>query len=410
MRLFLLELKRLLKTRRSLVLLIFMLGFTAFMAYMPTTAFMSRVGGEEFIFGLEALEHNKETQQGIAGTVTAEDVQQALTTYRDVFARYDAETSFDLPDEAYDEIGAVQPLLTGLGNLYPDENGQPSPWLAIEPGDVATYYEAAPARIAELMDLEYGGDPAPRNYFLSLYDHVGTPFTYVAGVDAVPLEYMVLLAFVLLLCCTLITTPIFASDLQTGADDIQRSTRYGRARLGVLRVLAALIITGVLSGLCLTLYWLISNTLYGWEMRDTSAQLLSILGPTAPVPFNYGELQIVLAVLASLTILATASATLLISSRMKNLVLATGAALALCILPLLVYMLAPVSIRDWLVSLLPSSGLCLQASTLYALRDLGLLRIGDLLCWTPIAMTTFAAIELLLFSALAVLSHTRRQA
>lgn len=410
MRLFLLELKRLLKTRRSLVLLVFMLGFSVFMAYMPTTTFMSRTGHDTFIYGMESLDYNKEIQQGISGTVTTGDVHDALTTYQAVFNRYDAETPFDLPDEAFDEINAVQPLLTGLGDLYPDQNGQPVAWNDIDPARVTDYYSAAPARIAQLLDVQYDGDPVPRDYFLSLYEKVETPFTYVPGLDAISLEYMVLLAMVLIFCSVLLSAPVFASDLQTGADDIQRCTRHGRMRLGVLRVLASFLICVVLSAACLALYWLISNSLFGWEMRNASVQLLALLGPTVPLALNVGELQMLLAVLAVLTILATVSATLLLSSRVKNLVFATGGALVLCLLPLLVYMIAPPEIRGWLLSLLPSSGVCMQTSTLYAFREFDFLRIGDLVCWLPIAMTAFAALELVLFAVLTVVSHSCRKA
>ena len=53
MRLFFLECKRILKTRRSLVLGLFMLLFTLFMAYMPTTYLVSITPDEERLTGLD---------------------------------------------------------------------------------------------------------------------------------------------------------------------------------------------------------------------------------------------------------------------------------------------------------------------------------------------------------------------
>lgn len=410
MRLFLLELKRLLKSRRSIVIACFMLAFTIFMAWVPTTYLMSHTTEGGTVTGLDALAYDKALEAGIAGTVTSEKVQQALITYQDVFARYDAETSFDLPDEAYDEINAVQGLLFDLGDLYPDENGQTVPWLEIDPADVTDYYETIPLRVAALSQAQYPAVPGVGDYFTDLYAQVETPFNYAPGADATTLDYLVLLAFVLLLCCALFTAPVFASDRQTGADDIQRCTLHGRARLGWTRVFASLFICGVLTGVCLALYWLISDSLYGWEITDASAQMLTLFGPLVPLPFDFSELQILFSALALLTILATTSAILLLSARMKGLVAATGAALLLCFLPILVYMIAPAWLADWLNTFLPSTGVALQASTLYATRTYNILHLGGLICWTPVAVTLAAIVELLLFAVLAVTSHVRRHA
>lgn len=410
MRLFMLELKRLLKNRRSLVLIAFMFGFTLFMAYMPTTYLISYTAEGEQLTSFDALNYDKDIQQGIAGTVTPEKVQQSLETFQGVYARYSADSSFDLPDVGYAEVNAVQPLLNGLGDLFPDENGQPTPWLSIDPALVSDYYERIPTHIQSLLDSQYPTDPTPGEYFVELYERVETPFTYKPGVDTTTLDYLMLLALVLLFCCALITAPVFTNDYQSGADDIQRCTRHGRMRLGIVRLAATLSICGVLSAGCLALYWFVSNSLYGWELLDTSAQMLSLFSPISPLPFDYGQLQIVLSLLALLTILATVSTILLLSSRMKNLVAATGAALALCILPIIVYTIAPSGIVDWLLTLLPSSGVALQTSTLYALRDFHLLNIGSIHCWVPIAMSIANAIELVLFAVLAVASYVRRHA
>ena len=410
MRLFLLELKRLLKSRRCLVIAAFMLAFTVFMAWVPTTYLMSHTTEGGTVTGLDALAYDKDLEAGIAGTVTQEKVQQALTTYQDVFARYDAETTFDLPDEAYDEINAVQQLLFDLGDLYPDDNGQTLPWLEIDPDKVTSYYETIPLRVAALSQAQYPAVPGVGDYFTDLYAQVETPFNYVPGADATTLDYLVLLSFVLLLCCALFAAPVFTSDRQTGADDIQRCTKHGRARLGWTRVGASLFICGLLTSVCLVLYWLISDSFYGWDVTDASAQMLALFGPLVPLPFDFGELQILFSALALLAILATVCAVLLLSARLKNLVAATGCALLLCFLPILVYMIAPAWLADWLNTFLPSTGVALQASTLYATRTYNILHLGSLICWTPIAVSLCAAIELVLFAVLTVWRHARQRA
>ena len=410
MRLFLLELKRLLKNRRSIAVVCFMLAFTIFMAWVPTTFNTSLDTHGNALSGRDAIAFDKTLQDGIAGTVTPEKVEQALITYQDVFARYNTDSAFDLPEEAHNEIQSVQQLLFDLGDLYPDENGQTVPWLEIDPDEVTSYYETIPLRVAAISQAQYPAVDGVGDYFADLYTHVDTPFNYEPGADSTTLDYLLLLSFVLILCCALITAPVFSSDYQTGADDIQRCTKNGRARLGWTRVFASLLICGVLTSVCLALYWLLSNSLYGWEVTDTSAQMLSLFGPLVPLAFDFGGLQILFSVLALLTILATVCAVLLLSSRLKNLVVATGCALLLCFLPILVYMIAPAWLVDWVNTFLPSTGVALQASSLYATRYYNILHIGDLICWTPIAISIAGAVELVLFAVLAVVSYVRRHA
>ena len=70
------------------------------MAWVPTSFIMSHDTAGNPLTGLDAPAYDKNLEQGIAGTVTPEKVQQALITYQDRLARGNAETTFDLSDEA----------------------------------------------------------------------------------------------------------------------------------------------------------------------------------------------------------------------------------------------------------------------------------------------------------------------
>lgn len=118
------ELKRILKTRLTLILLSAALLLSFIMAWLPTTfsynSYMDAQGRTVELQGLASIAYEKELQADIAGTVTPEKVRQAVEDYQTCLARYGAETSYDLPDGVYAaEILPYAPLLHGIRKFLP---------------------------------------------------------------------------------------------------------------------------------------------------------------------------------------------------------------------------------------------------------------------------------------------------
>ena len=188
-------------------------------------------------------------------------------------------------------------------------------------------------------------------------------FSGYPGYNSDAMDYQMLTAFLVLLLCAVITAPVFASDYQTGADDILRCTKLGRLRLAVVKISAALLISAVAFCISAGMYLVISDSLYGWACTKTSIQLLfSIVN----LPnMSLWQLQLTCAAGYLLTLLATVSLTLLLSSRFHSVVSALAVSLLLCILPVVVCISLPESISNWLLTILPAGGAALQGSLLY---------------------------------------------
>lgn len=76
-------------------------------------------------------------------------------------------------------------------------------------------------------------------------------------------------------------------------------------------------------------------------------------------------------------------------------------------MPVIVSMTVPGTASTWLCSLLPASGVSIQASVLYAITDFKLLNLAGIPVWTPYAMVGANIPEIPLFLFLAVRSHNR---
>lgn len=413
MRLMKLELKRVLKTRLTLILLTFSLVLSLVMAYIPTTfsyvSYLDDNGNTIKLLGLDAVQYLKTLQSDTAGEVTPQKVRKAVEAYQTCLTKYGVENTYDLPDGVYEtEILPYAPLLHGVREAFADpDSGIAASLMDISPEKIENFYDACEARLVSLMKLEQKDHPAAQEAAKRLYNRVEMPYQLYPGYNTDAMDYQLLLSFLIVLFCTVIAAPIFTSDYQTGADDIYRCTKYGRVKFAVTKLLSALLICGTAFSLCAVVFLLVSNSLYGWECTKTSMQMLySIVN----LPnLNLGQLQWVCAGGYLLCLLATVSFTLFLSSRLRNVVASLAVALVCCILPVILYAALPSEIGQWIYTILPAGGVALQTSFLYTLVDFAFWNIGNIAIWTPYVMLGAYCVEIPLFLCLAVYSYCTRK-
>lgn len=125
MRLLKLEIKRVLKTRITIVLLFLSFLFSFLFAYLPTTfSYINHVDGAGQavkLKGLDSIRYEKEVQADITGAVTPEKIRQALEDYQACLTKYGVDNTYDLPDGVYErELFPFMPLLHGVREAFAD--------------------------------------------------------------------------------------------------------------------------------------------------------------------------------------------------------------------------------------------------------------------------------------------------
>ena len=92
MRIFYLELKRVLKSKLTWILLALALLLSVLLAWLPTTYcysnYTDEAGNEVNLTGLASIAHEKERQAEAAGIVTPQRVREAVETYQACLASY----------------------------------------------------------------------------------------------------------------------------------------------------------------------------------------------------------------------------------------------------------------------------------------------------------------------------------
>ena len=157
MRLMKLELKRVLKTRSTLILLTLSLVLSLVMAYIPTTfsyvTYRDANGDTVKLLGLDAVQYLKTLQSDTAGEVTPQKVRKAVEAYQTCLTKYGVENTYDLPDGVYEaEILPYAPLLHGVREAFADPDTGIAPSTRdIDPEKVDDFYGACEDRLASLM-------------------------------------------------------------------------------------------------------------------------------------------------------------------------------------------------------------------------------------------------------------------
>ena len=413
MNLYKLELKRVCKTRMTAILLAIALVLAVVMAYLPVTFIgwteLDASGNKVSYTGLKAI--RKWQEQQVSGTITPDVMQEALEAYQRVYRQYDASSINDIPVEVfYKELARYQPLVNNAKEAFADpKTGMAPGVMGLTAEDMQNFYSQLPKRLESVIWLEQDGKPGyeqAQAIAQKKFDAVQKPFTYSFGVSSDAMDYQTLLSLLLTLLCAVIAAPVFASDAQTGAQDIQLCTKHGGLRLAVTKLAAALTVTGGAYLVCGVVWIVVTNTLFGWEGTKTSVQWL--FSVTSLLPFTAGQLQWVMLLSNFALFLAAETFALAVSAWAGSNLTALSAALVSVVAPLIVYMVVPGSLGEWLSTLLPAGGIGLSNALLYKMYSFDFLFAGGHAFFQADVLRALAPVKIVLFLALAVWGYRRK--
>lgn len=405
------ELKRILRTKSSLLFLAAAVILSVLMAYVPVTfvRYTYEENGQEItIKGREALAIRKELRNPHSGEVTPEKMSEGLKSYQENLEIY-GDFYGDFPLNVHNEkIFPYSPFINRLHEVMADsDTGLAPDYTEITEQDALNFYERCRTHMADLMKLEQKDNPQAQKIAARMYDKVPMPFYYYPGYDTNMFEYEGFYLFLLMFLCVMTTAPLFCCEYQTGADDILRSTRHGRRNLAYVKILSALTISIAAFALCMTIFMVISNCLFGWESRQTSMQIL--FSASTLLGLNMGHLQNLVMFAGFIALLSCVSFILFVSSSSKNTTIATGLTIAFSLFPSIFYMMIGGDIAAYLRVLIPFGALGGSNSFSYALTYyFEFLKVGPFTVWTPWLLMIVPALEIPLFLWLTVRTYCRR--
>lgn len=409
MRLFRLEIKRIVKSQRTLILIAVSFFMSVVMAYMPicyeSVNRPNEDGGYTELNGLAAIQFKRDYYGKEAGEITPQKAADALRIYQDFVREYG--TPDDIPLNIYIEnIMGLRPVIRGLSESFADpKTGAAADLTEIDPDEVERYYyEKCASHLNDVMKLEQKEHPSAMRYAADKYAEIDRPFYLHYSISRDAFDYTELYIFLLAVLCTAITAPLFANEYQTGSDSILRCTKYGRRRLSVTRILAACCIFAAVFIVEMIIHLTVLDLAFGTDCLKTSFQMLySVIN----LPnITLGQLQIILASAGLLNVLASVSCTFFLSAKCRDSLTALLISMVILILPVFVYSVLG---STWIGTLLPSAGIGMKNNFLYQLCNFNFLYIGEKSIWTPYVILASSAVEIPVFFILTVRSYCKHQ-
>lgn len=406
MRLYYLEMKRLIRTKSVWILMIAMVVLAAVMAYVPVTfirAYKTDAGNVQAVTGVQAVKISKETRKDMEGEVTEEKIRQAIRVLNEMYQEYGSSFMEEVPADVYAEkIYPIMPVLNVIEQvLVPDgKNLYNMETFDVKEEDAATIYEKYREEIQGLSQ-----NPELVKEMQKISGSVKTPFTYESGMTLETVDYYTIYLFLVMFAFIVIASPVYAAEYQTGADDVIRCTKNGRVRIAVTKILVTFtlaVATFVASSLT---FVAVLYILYGGSGFGTSIQMGYVFYLPALTIGSMLKLQIAGGVLFTL---ATVSFVLFLSSKCKNVQTALISAFGIAILPMILNMAGNNNVLNIMRCILPTGGFGLINGLQSELMARNFALVAGHYIWLPYILLVAAAVAVPAFVGLTIVSYCRR--
>lgn len=406
MRLYYLEMKRLIRTKSVWILMIAMVVLAAVMAYVPVTfirAYKTDAGNVQAVTGVQAVKISKETRKDMEGEVTEEKIRQAIRVLNEMYQEYGSSFMEEVPADVYAEkIYPIMPVLNVIEQvLAPDgKNLYNMEAFDVKEEDAETIYEKYREEIQGLSQ-----NPELVKEMQKISGSVKTPFTYESGMTLETVDYYTIYLFLVMFAFIVIASPVYAAEYQTGADDVIRCTKNGRVRIAVTKILVTFtlaVATFVASSLT---FVAVLYILYGGNGFGTSIQMGYVFYLPALTIGSMLKLQIAGGVLFTL---ATVSFVLFLSSKCKNVQTALISAFGIAILPMILNMAGNNNVLNIMRCILPTGGFGLINGLQSELMARNFALVAGHYIWLPYILLVAAAVAVPVFVGLTIVSYCRR--
>ncbi|AWE07295.1 hypothetical protein DCE79_07865 [Lysinibacillus sp. 2017] len=305
------ELKKNIRKRSTLYIIIVALLISFFAIFFGAVAETSYITETEKLKGFQAIENERNVQGELSGYLTDEYINQI-----NIEANQNDPTYWGiLPTIGVQEVrlpNIISELKAGnINRIYDNILNEP---ISDKPRPVGTSNE--------LTKL------------LNMYEQIEVPFyyDYYDGWEKMSSSFSILVALVISAIIVICLSPVFSEEYSQRTDAIILTTKYGKNKVIVAKLLSSLIFTLAVYFLFVSLHFILHAMIYGLDGYKASIQLHGWYYQS-PYNMDFLELTIYSFGLSLIGLLFIAVITLFISSKMKNPFIAVILSAAILYIP-----------------------------------------------------------------------------
>lgn len=283
------ELKKLFNKKMNLVVLIVCFILIMLLFFMPGRDFLATDKEGNSYKGTEAINLRKQQIKEISGTLTneriIEEIKQLQGLRKDennLIINSDGEVDFKR--EIYNEyLNNRLNLLTNINRVYANYNTSfITELFHLNLEEQKEFYEIRRQKIEEKLNQYDNGKTysnQEKEYWMEKAKSIETPFVYdfYYGYSNLYSTYEMLIIGIIAICICL--APVFAGEYQNGTDKILLTTKYGKSKGVIAKIVASYLFAILVFTFYLIFAIGIVFLMFGTTGGNLPIQLISILSP-----------------------------------------------------------------------------------------------------------------------------------
>ena len=411
MRLYKMELQRILKSSRAKAIIILAIALSVLFALLANEFNDANYLGDNGeiipLHGTTALRFMKDASAEGNGEVTVERLKDALHTYQSLYEEHGTDPlggGYPL-DSFWRDVHPIRPLLRMITQTY--STSEETVDLHALPMDALdSFYEDVDNKLTAVMksdqELRY---PAMIRLAQRIFHNVKTPFYVSHGYTRDAFDYIEFTILFLVILSAALAAPVFSERYGSGEDSVLRCTLFGRNKLVRTTILTQLTVVSVMYFIGIGLHLVVSDMLFGVDTLKESVQTLSTVYSLPDM--NLLHLQMTLALAGWLCCMTVTVMALCISAGATETSTSMVLSLVIVMMPTLLYAISGGA--SWLLALFPSASVGLSNNMLMSLVDLRFLMLGDKAFWYPMVLVFTIIGEFFLFWLMTHMLYARHQ-
>lgn len=244
------------------------------------------------VSGFPAIRAQRSAQKETAGTLTGEKIKTAISSYQAAYGNSenfvsDGAGGTYLGSPAYGKY--IQPYenINHLLRVAFAAKGETSDFYAMDKlksSDADDFYDRRMDKVDEYLNTNYSYgnySESDKAYYIAKNESLDTPFRigYCKGWEnLLSVSTISMMVIVLAICISL--APAFSSEYQTGADAILLSTKYGKNKLIIAKIVSSFILTSGIYWGGMLILTAVMFFIYGADGGHCSLQTLNLLSPS----------------------------------------------------------------------------------------------------------------------------------
>jgi len=387
------ELKRIIKSNKSILFISLAIIAAIFCSYQAInnarTSIFDSKGEERVITGAEAIRLDNQRWSALKGDLTEDKIMIVLNKYRDSFSK----------DNSSDDIINYIPVVCMFESISSDKgykNGN-------LPDTVAkAFYENRNKKQYEIL-IKNSFNKDEIDYFDKLESKVKKPFYYSPNAGwANALNNLAMLYSILCVISLLYAAPSFSNAYKNGADEVIRTTEFGRKKFAKAKILSTTLFVLTISVIATVVYLLPVARVLEIKGLDSSIQFMALNSPT---PMTCGEVLNFVVGFGILSVVSSTVFTMFVSSACKNSI----SSVSIVFIVLATYVLESFYLKSTvknagnnvfklLMDMTPFAGFNIY----YVFLGYEIHSFAGIVTWTPFIIVAASIISVVLFYKLAL--------